>query len=80
MFIEQIIEFELRGPVPLGRRCDLKTGYFHDKTKISKKKSLSKLLFTAKYIAESNVPCFPLTWIKLITKFIQKVLGFKREL
>ena len=38
MFIEQIIEFELRrpGPPPC-RTCTLTTGYFHDKTKISKK-------------------------------------------
>ena len=33
MFIEQIIEFELRSPGPLGRTCNLKTSYFHDKTK-----------------------------------------------
>ena len=60
MFIEQIIEFELTGPGPPGRTCNAKTGYFHDKTKISKEnKSLSELLLTAKYIAEGNVPCFP---------------------
>ena len=33
MFIEQIIEFELRSPGPLGRTCNPKTSYFHDKTK-----------------------------------------------
>ena len=45
MFIEQIIEFELRGPEPLGRTCNAKTSYFHGKIKISKKnKSSSKLL------------------------------------
>ena len=38
MFIEQIIKFELRGPVPPVRTRNPKTGYFHDKTKISKKK------------------------------------------
>ena len=53
MFIEQTIEFELRGSGPPGRTCNPKTGYFHDKTKISKEKqSLSELLLTAKYIAE----------------------------
>ena len=36
MFIEQIIEFELRGPGPKGRRWNPKTGYFCDKTKSSK--------------------------------------------
>ena len=34
--IEQIIEFELRGPRSPSRTCNLKTGCFHDKTKISK--------------------------------------------
>ena len=28
MFIEQIIEFELRGPGPPGRNCNPKLGYF----------------------------------------------------
>ena len=35
MLIEQIIEFELRGPGPLGRTFTSTTGYFYDKTKIS---------------------------------------------
>ena len=35
MLIEQIIEFELRGPGPFGRTCTPITGYFHDITKIS---------------------------------------------
>ena len=57
MLIEQIIDFELRGPGPLGRTCTPKTGYFHDKTKISKaKRSSSESLFTAKNIAGGNVP------------------------
>ena len=36
MLIEQIIELEFRGPQPTGRTCTPITGYFHDKTKISK--------------------------------------------
>ena len=36
MFIEQIIEFELRGAVPTGRTYNPKTGYFYDKAKVSK--------------------------------------------
>ena len=36
MFIEQVIEFELRGHGPPGRTCTFTTGYFYDKTKISK--------------------------------------------
>ena len=48
MCIEQIIEFELRGLEPHGRTCNPKTGYFYDKTNISKKnKSLSELLLIA---------------------------------
>ena len=36
MFIEQTIKFEFRGLVSLGRVCTPATGYFYDKTKISK--------------------------------------------
>ena len=36
MLIEQIIEFELRGPGPPFRTCTPITGYFHDETKIFK--------------------------------------------
>ena len=36
MLIEKIIEFELRGPGPPGRTYTSISGYFHDKTKISK--------------------------------------------
>ena len=35
MLIEQIIEFELRGPGPPGHICTLITAYFHDETKVS---------------------------------------------
>ena len=38
MCVEQIIEFESREPVPAGRACTFKTGYFHDKAKISNAK------------------------------------------
>ena len=37
MLIEQIIEFQLRGPGLPGLTCTSITDYFHDKTKISKK-------------------------------------------
>ena len=36
MLIEQIIELELKGLGPFSRTCTPKTGYFHDKPKISK--------------------------------------------
>ena len=59
MFIKQTIEFELRSPGPPGRTCNPKTGYLHAKQRTPRKiKSSSAILFTAKYIAEGNVPCF----------------------
>ena len=36
MLIEEVVEFELRGHGPSGRTCTYTTGYFYDKTKISK--------------------------------------------
>ena len=39
MLIEQIIEFELRGPGPPGRTCTPTTGYFL----MTKQKSLRKI-------------------------------------
>ena len=36
MLIEWINESELKGPGSSGRTCIPKTGYFYDKTKISK--------------------------------------------
>ena len=36
VLIEQISEFELRGPGPPGRICTFKTNDFYDKTKESK--------------------------------------------
>ena len=37
MLIELTIELQLRGPGSTGRTCTPITGYFQDKTKISKK-------------------------------------------
>ena len=36
MLIEQFIEFKLRGPGLSDLTCTPTTGYFHDKTKVSK--------------------------------------------
>ena len=36
MLIEEIIDHQLKGPGPPARTCAPITGYFHDKTKISK--------------------------------------------
>ena len=53
MLIDQIIDFELRGPAPPGRTCTPITGYFRDKTKISEVKSSRRLLFTAKILPKA---------------------------
>ena len=37
MLIEEIIQFEWRGPGPPGRTCTSTTGYFYHKTKICNK-------------------------------------------
>ena len=76
MLIEQIIEFESR---VLGLQVVYipKTGYYHDKTKIFKGKSLSEW-FNAKNAAESNVRWFP--WPGQVTKFNPKMKDFKRVL
>ena len=75
MFIEKLLNLNLRA---LGRTsnpkyctCNLKTGYFQDKTKISKEnKSSSELLLTSKYSAEVNVICFPSPGQSQIKSFI----------
>ena len=59
MLLEQIIEFELRGPGPPGCTCIPTTGYFHNKTKISKRKSVSRSLFIAKILQEAMYPTSP---------------------
>ena len=59
MFIEQIIEFELRVPKPLVVQVFLKLVIFITKTKISEAKLSNEILFNAKHIAQGNVSCFP---------------------
>ena len=78
MPIEQIIEFELRGPGPPGRATP-KTGSFHDKTKLSTANLqvnyyvLQKILQEAMCLASS-------TWAESLTKFNLKMRDFKRVL
>ena len=61
MFIEQIIEFELRGPGPSGCTCIAKTDYFLGKAKISKINLqvnyylLLKILQDAMYLASLHL-------------------------
>ena len=79
MFIEQIVEFELRRLGPPGRII-LKLVIFR-----TKQKSLMKIYLRVNYdllpniLQKAMVPCF-LYWTMSITKFIQKMLDFKREL
>ena len=79
MFIEQTIEFELRGPGPPGRICNPKTSCFCDKTKFSKANFQAHNNLLLKNIAEGYVLCFPFTWTEPIKKFIQKNTNFIRE-
>ena len=53
MLIEQIVEFQCRGPGPPGLTCTSITGYFHDQTKISKENLRVVFSFTAKMLHES---------------------------
>ena len=58
MLIQQIIEFELKGPGLSGRTCTSITAYFHDKTKISKE-NFRVDYYLLLNIAGGNVPYFP---------------------
>ena len=81
MFVEQIIEFELRGPGPLSRTCYAKLIIF-----MAKQKSPRKINPQVHYYLLLNIlhkePMYLLsfTWTKSITNFIKKMLRFKREL
>ena len=59
MFIEQIIEFELRGSGPPGRICIPKTGYFCDKTKSSKANLEANYYFMLKILQKAMHLGFP---------------------
>ena len=59
MLIEQIVEFQLRGPGPPGLTCTSISGYFYDKTKISKE-NLRVGFHLLLNVAQDNAPYFPL--------------------
>ena len=77
MLIEQITEFELKGPVPLCCTCTPITDYFHDKTKISQANLRVDYHLLLKYC---NMQCtlLPPTWAKSLTNFNIKMQDFKR--
>ena len=54
-----LIELQLRGPGPPGRTNIPITGYFHDKTKISKE-NLRVDYYLLLNVARNNAPYFPL--------------------
>ena len=76
MLIEQIIEFELKGPGPLGCTRTSTTSYFHDKTKISTENLQVDHYLLLKYCRRQCI-LLPSNWAKLLTKFNHKMQGFK---
>ena len=76
MFIEQTIKFEFRGLVPLGRVCTPATGYFFDKTKISKENLRVDYYLLLKYCSRQCTLLSP-TRAELLTKFNTKMQDFK---
>ena len=59
MLIEQIVEFELRGPGLYNCACTSTTGYFYEKNKNVEGKSSSSLLFPAKMLHKAMYLTFP---------------------
>ena len=76
MFIEQTIKFEFRGLVSLGRVCTPATGYFYDKTKISKENLRVDYYLLLKYCSR-QCTLLSHTRAKLRTKFNTKMQDFK---
>ena len=66
MLIEQIIEFQLRGPVPTGRTCTPITGLLHDKRKILKENLRVDYYLLLKYCSR-QCALLPPTWTKSLT-------------
>ena len=68
---KKIIDFEFkpRGPGPPSRTCTSTTGYFHDKTKISKKFLRVDYYLPLKYCSR-QCALLSFAWAKSLTKFI----------
>ena len=79
MLIKKINEFELRSPGPSGCTRNAKTGYFMVRKRSPREicRSSSKLLLTAKYIAEGNAPCFPLPGPRQLKNLSKKNATFQ---
>ena len=76
MLIGQIIQFGLRGAGPPSRTCTSTTGYFYDKTIISKKNLEQDYYLLLKYCTRQRTLFSP-TWAKSLTKFNPKMQDFK---
>ena len=76
MFIEQTIKFEFRGLASLGHVFTPATGYFYDKTKISKEYLRVDYYLLLKYCSRQCTLLSP-TRAKLLTKFNAKMQDFK---
>ena len=63
MLIKQIIELQLRGPEPPGRRCTPITGYFYYKTKFSTE-NLRVDYYLLLKCCKRQCTFFSLTWTK----------------
>ena len=73
MLIEQIVDFELRRPAPYSRICTptSTTGYFYDKTKISKANLRVDYYLLLKYWWRQYTVLSP-TWAKPLTNLTPK--------
>ena len=78
MLIEQIIEFELRGPGPAGRTYTPMTAYFHDQTKMCRE-NLRVDYILLKYCRRQCALLTP-TWAKSLTIFSTRMQDLKRVL
>ena len=80
MFLEQIIEFQLRGLGPLAVHCTPITGEFHDKTKISKENLRVDYYLLLNY-CRKQCALLPSTWTKSLTiKIFHLMEDFNRVL
>ena len=79
MLIEQIVELQLRAPGPPGLTCTSRTGYFHDKTKISKE-NLREGFHLLLKCCTRQYTLLPPTWTKSRTIKPYKMQDVKRVL
>ena len=76
MFLEQTIKFDFRGLVPIGRINTLATGYFYDKTKISKENLRVDYYLLLNNCSRQCTLLSP-TWVKSLTKLNTITQDFK---